>query len=296
MDAGDLVGKQVVTEAEATFMTWEQAVQWARNSPEMADLVKICYYDDPIVEAANRFLRSEELPAILEVLEAVPGQQVLEVGGGRGIVSWALAKAGFAVTVLEPDPSEIVGQGAIRSLCKATGVSLKIVDRWGESLPFGDAEFDHVICRAVLHHARDLKRMCAEVHRVLKPGGRFLAMKEHIADTPEELAYFLKTHPLHHLYGGEHAYPRAEYLESLRLAGYRKVQEYGHFDHPVSWSPHYTIETLRKAFTGALGRRLPAGLAARVAKATPLVRAYGRWLSRRSKVGGRLVSFLATKA
>lgn len=279
-----------------SYTTWEEAVLWARSSPEMADLVKICYYDDPIIEAAYRFLNSEEMPAIRQLLGGTPGQQILEVGGGRGIVSWSLAKMGFLVTVLEPDPSEIVGRGAIRSLCKETGVSLKIVDRWGESLPFRDAEFDHVICRAVLHHARDLKRMCTEIYRVLKPGGRFLAIKEHIADTPEELVYFLKTHPLHHLYGGENAYPRADYLESLKVAGFRKIKEYGHLEHPVSWSPHYSLEALRDAFTTALGRRFPAGMAARVAKATLLVRAYGKWVSRRSKAGGRLVSFLATKS
>src|SRR5579862_4766717 len=45
---------------EAMKLTWEQAVAWARNTPEMADLVQSCYYDDPIEAAAARFRASEE--------------------------------------------------------------------------------------------------------------------------------------------------------------------------------------------------------------------------------------------
>jgi SAM-dependent methyltransferase len=44
-----------------------------------------------------------------------------------------------------------------------------------ESLPYPDAEFDAVFSNAVLHWVRDQDAMMAEVHRVLKPGGRFVA-------------------------------------------------------------------------------------------------------------------------
>jgi len=187
-------------------LSWEKAVQWARETPAMQGLVEICYYDDPIEAAAERFLRSEEWPAILSLLRIEPGDQVLEIGGGRGIISWALAKAGCEVTVLEPDPSPLVGSGAIRSLCQATSVPLTIVEDWGERLPFAEMQFDKVICRAVLHHARDLPDMCREIHRVLCPGGRFLAIKDHVVDDTTQLEQFLLNHPLHYLYGGEHAF------------------------------------------------------------------------------------------
>jgi len=50
----------------APRMTWEGAVEWARRAPEMADLIQICYYDDPIEDAARRFKASEEWQAIAE--------------------------------------------------------------------------------------------------------------------------------------------------------------------------------------------------------------------------------------
>jgi SAM-dependent methyltransferase len=44
-----------------------------------------------------------------------------------------------------------------------------------ESLPFSDHAFDAVFSNAALHWVKDQDAMMAEVHRVLKPGGRFVA-------------------------------------------------------------------------------------------------------------------------
>lgn len=43
-----------------------------------------------------------------------------------------------------------------------------------EDLPFPDGTFDMVIAYDVLHHIADIPRIVEEIHRVLKPGGRFL--------------------------------------------------------------------------------------------------------------------------
>jgi len=45
----------------------------------------------------------------------------------------------------------------------------------GTALPFRDATIDFVYTSGVLEHVRDPLRMGAEIHRVLKPGGRVLA-------------------------------------------------------------------------------------------------------------------------
>jgi len=42
-------------------------------------------------------------------------------------------------------------------------------------LPYPDAQFDAVFSNAALHWVRDQDAMMAQVHRVLKPGGRFVA-------------------------------------------------------------------------------------------------------------------------
>ncbi len=262
----------------------------------MQGLVKVCYYDDPIAVAAQRFYDSEEWPAIRGLLHFKLGDKVLEVGAGRGIVCWAFAKEGCEVTALEPNPSDLIGAGAIRQLMSQTGIEFSLAQEWGEELPFPSVEFDFVVCRAVLHHARDLNAMCRQIYRVLKPGGKFLAIKEHIANTRVELEEFLNAHPLHHLYGGEHAFTQSEYETALRDAGFGKIEQFHQFDHPISWSPQYTMEGLRFKLNDALRRRLGAGAATRISHFDLAVRVYGRWLSKRNRIGGRLVSYFAHKA
>src|SRR6202040_1201267 len=123
-----------------------------------------------------------------------------------GISSYALARDGWRVTALEPDPSDVVGAGAIEQLAAVSNLPIEVVRDWGETLPFADATFDLVYGRQVLHHARDLRTLCAEMGRVLKSGGTFLATREHVIFRDADLAVFLAEHPLHRLYGGENAY------------------------------------------------------------------------------------------
>lgn len=200
--------------------TWEQAVLWLRSQSDKRELVRACFFDDPLIEASERYYMCSEWQAVKKLLPTVPGS-ALDVGAGMGIASYALAKDGWQVTALEPDPSGVVGAGAIRQLAKDTGLNIAVVERWGEQLPFPTGQFDFVHCRQVLHHARDLSKLCAEVARVLKPGGTFLATREHVLSRREDLPAFLAEHPLHRLYGGEHAYILADYLSAIEAGGIR---------------------------------------------------------------------------
>ena len=98
-------------------------------------------------------------------------------------------------------------------------MAIEVVQEWGEALPFEDASFHVVHCRAVLHHTRDLKRLCSEINRVLLPGGAMIATREHVIDCKKDLSVFLKLHPLHHLYGGENAFLLKEYLQAIKDSG-----------------------------------------------------------------------------
>ncbi len=199
-------------------MTWEEAVLWLRRQPGSEAHVRACFYDDPLYEAANRYWQSSEWQAVRRYLPKRPGR-ALDVGAGRGISSYALARDGWNVTALEPDSSSIVGAEAIRELARQVDLSISVVETWGEELPFQDKSFDLVYCRAALHHARDLNELCKEMGRVLRPGGILIATREHVISRKEDLSAFLKSHPLQDLYGGENAYLLCEYTQAIEHAG-----------------------------------------------------------------------------
>src|SRR6187402_3965077 len=107
-------------------MSWEEAVLWLKGHPDQAELVRACYFDDPLPEAAERYWRSAEWAEMRTYLPC-PGK-ALDIGAGRGISSFALARDGWRVTALEPDSSSVVGAGAIRALSAAAGVDIEVVE------------------------------------------------------------------------------------------------------------------------------------------------------------------------
>ncbi|MEI7431603.1 MAG: methyltransferase domain-containing protein [Betaproteobacteria bacterium] len=279
---------------ERKFSTWEAAVQWLRSQNDQASLVLAAYYDDPLVAAAERYHCSEEWKAISEELHQ-KGGTALDIGAGRGIASYALAKDGFMVTALEPDPSDLVGSGAIRQLVAETSLSITITEEYSENLSFPDDSFDVVFARAVLHHARNLDVACREIFRVLKPGGRFFAVREHVISRREDLPAFLNKHPLHKLYGGENAFLLNEYLSALSSAGFHVTKILSPLRSPINFFPH-TEESLRMELCLRLGRVSPLiQLLERFLKYPLLFRCLLGALGVFDHRPGRLYSFVADK-
>ena len=191
---------------------------WLRSQPDQDALVKACFYDDPLLDAAERFYASTEWKAVRSLI-GPPRGGALDIGAGRGISAFALAKDGWATVALEPDASHVVGAGAIRRLAREGNLRIEVVETWGEALPFENDSFDLVHVRQVLHHARDLKQLCREIGRVLKSGGIMIATREHVLSHRQDLNEFLKQHPLHALYCGENAFLLEEYLDAIKAAG-----------------------------------------------------------------------------
>ena len=275
--------------------TWEEAVSWLRAQPDKQELVRASYYDDPLPDTAARYWQSEEWNAVRRLLPAARGR-ALDVGAGRGIASFALAKDGFQVTALEPDGSALVGAQAIRSLAVASDLPIAVTQEFSERLPFADKQFDVVFARAVLHHTSDLAAACREFLRVLKPGGVLVAVREHVISRPEDLPAFLDIHPLHKLYGGENAFQLDEYRSAIRAAGFELEQVLAPLRSPINFAP-YTLAGLQAEVAERVGRRVP-GLSGAVRAALrlpgvwPMVRALMERVDHRP---GRLYSFIARR-
>jgi SAM-dependent methyltransferase len=121
---------------------------------------------DPQAYARNGAFVHELAGGVLEWLSAQPGEQILDLGCGDGQLTARLLAGGLDVRGVD-------ASSAMVAAARARGVTAD--QAAAEKLPYPDASFDAVFSNAALHWVRGQDEMMAEVHRVLKPGGRFVA-------------------------------------------------------------------------------------------------------------------------
>lgn len=112
-----------------------------------------------------------------------PGARVLEVAPGPGYFAVALAKLGqFEITGL--DISKTFVEIARRN-AKEQNVAVDFQQGNASQMPFADATFDRIVCRAAFKNFSEPVRALAEMRRVLRPGGKALIIDLR-RDTPRE--------------------------------------------------------------------------------------------------------------
>jgi len=100
-----------------------------------------------------------------------PGD-VLDVASGDGVLAELLAPRARSIVCL--DISERVAAAGRRRLAACRNVTFEVGDM--HALPFGEASFDTVLLMHALTYTREPARVFSEVARVLRPGGKLLAV------------------------------------------------------------------------------------------------------------------------
>ena len=145
----------------------------------------------------------------VDLAELRPGQRVLDVGCGTGTLA-LLAKERVGgdgeVRGIDASPEMI---GVARRKAAKEGADIRFDTGVVERLTFPDGAFDVVFSTLMLHHLPDDVKTqgLAEIARVLKPGGRLLAVDLSGAGGP--LLWRLMSHVI------RHRLP-ADYVERLR--------------------------------------------------------------------------------
>jgi len=114
--------------------------------------------------------------AVAKSLEALGPVSVLDVGAGTGRNAIPLARAGYAVTALEPVPAFVV---ELRKAAAAAGVSVAVLEGSALSpeLRLPEGAFKLAVLSEVVTHARNRDEMLALVSNVaaaVAPEGRIL--------------------------------------------------------------------------------------------------------------------------
>jgi SAM-dependent methyltransferase len=119
---------------------------------------------------------------------ARPGEVCLDLGSGRGQdvlrLAEAVGRSGFCWGV---DVSDGMLERARRNAEKLGLHNVGFLKSPLERIPLPDAAVDLVVSNCTINHAADKDAVWAEVHRVLRPGGRFVVSDIYAtADVPEE--------------------------------------------------------------------------------------------------------------
>ena len=168
-----------------TEIRQQQNVDWNRmreliHLTGMENSLKAQYRNSTNISARirlHRLFSSNKqgwFPWIYEQCQITEGMKILELGCGNGRL-WIENKAKL------PADCEIIlsdiSEGMIRDVRREQSLQ---DDRFSfaafdcHAIPYEDVSFDLVIANHVLFYCKDVDRVCSEVGRVLKPGGRFV--------------------------------------------------------------------------------------------------------------------------
>ncbi len=199
-------------------------------------------FDQRIVDQLEKMYRTRDVlrrrQLVRDALQCAPGQHVIDVGCGPGFYAAELLDRvgpyGFVVGV---DTSAPMLAAAVRR-CEGRGRA-EFHEAPATALPVESESFDRALCVQVLEYVADVPAALAEIHRVLRPGGRAVVwdvdwstLSWHSAD-PERMARVLRawdrhlTHP---------ALPRT-LAAALRAAGFADVRTEPHVFATIALDP-----------------------------------------------------------
>lgn len=184
----------------------------------------------------DKLLDNDDVRALRRQATAGLAGTVLEIGFGSGLnVELYPAEV---TKVLAVDPA-VVGRRLAAPRVARAALTVDYIGLDGQRLPLADESVDGALSTFTLCTIPDAARALREVHRVLRPGGRFHFVEHGLAPDGNVVAWQRRIEPVNRrVAGGCHLTRRHD--ELLTQAGFAiesLTKEYGHGPKPYTF--HY---------------------------------------------------------
>jgi FkbM family methyltransferase len=157
-------------EAAGWVSLWKELGHYQADSPLIMDLPFLP--DEPWATVARFF------KAALPEMNLRGDERVLDIGAGQAWAAQRFAERGCHAVAIDVCADPLFGLGRAWERMERAGVCFDLAVGDGEQLPFQAGTFDWVFASASLHHFDHLDRLFRNIFRVLRPGGRLIAIGE----------------------------------------------------------------------------------------------------------------------
>lgn len=139
---------------------------------------------DKTIKDEDSYQNKVIYPNLSRWLDNLRDKKAIDVGCGQGFFSRVMANNGAIVTGVD-------SAGSLIAIAKKESKNIKYVKADARNLSFAKTgEFDLALCVLSLQNMENLKMALGEISRVLKPGGRLIAVLNHpVFRIPQETSW-----------------------------------------------------------------------------------------------------------
>lgn len=210
---------------------------------------KAAFWDNLHGDSGNFFHRTLIGPAVERLLALKPGEKVLDVACGNGVLARRLAELGGQVTAVDFSPALIE---AARKRGQPSGEAIRytVADATDEAMlvDLGETTFDAVVCTMALMDIPVIAPLYRAVTRLLKQNGRFVIATAHPA--------FNSNNPIFFAEDSDVAGQRVA-INGIKISGYLDIPPSKQGGAPGEPEPHYYYH---RPMTQLLGEAFAVGL------------------------------------
>lgn len=150
---------------------WEKRLVDSEHKPWFdCDHATLIQY---IEESVAFHERSDSVMAVDLPLDILKGKVVLNIGCGAGTEALVLTHGGASCIAMDITTQAAQAAEILMHKIGGEGIGIQADTRF---IPLASASVDVVYSSGVLHHSPEIDQSIAEIHRVLKPGGKAYIM------------------------------------------------------------------------------------------------------------------------